>query len=67
VLLALAMLVACLNLDAFALGEIRFEWMIPVCGFVSQDLSAIPSAGFEGYRPIPTPPPYSTFVIRYAP
>ncbi len=32
-----------------------------------RDVPVISGAGFEGYKPVPTLPPYSTFVIRYAP
>lgn len=31
------------------------------------DVPTLPADGFEGYKPIPTLPPYSTFVIRYTP
>jgi glycosidase len=31
------------------------------------DISPIPTDGFTGYKPIAELPPYSTFVIRYAP
>lgn len=33
---------------------------------VAQEIPAISADGFAGYTPIPTLPPYSTFVIRYS-
>ena len=36
-------------------------------GGATHDIPVIATDGFEGYKPVPTLPPYSTFVIRYGP